>query len=120
MYCLTYIASLHEVAGNQKILLVGRDLDVVWSNDGLSLLRVVEALDVVQVGDIQSSDVVSESQSEVSELAVIRDVRVDGNGLLCLVSKVVQELSNTLVALRILAEGVDDPNLSSLHSSNHC
>lgn len=119
-YCLTYIASLYEVAGDQKVLLVGRDLDVVGSNNGLSLLGVIETLDVVQVGDVKSSDVVSESQGEVGELAIIRDIRVDGNGLLGLVSKVVQELSNTLVTLGVLAEGVDDPDRSRLDSATYC
>lgn len=119
-YCFTYIASLYEVAGDQKVFLVGRDLDVVGSNDGLSLLRVIKTLDVVQVRDVKGSDVVSESQGEVGELSVVRKVGVDGNGLLGLVSKVVQELSNTLVTLGVLAEGVDDPDRSGLDSANYC
>lgn len=119
-YRSTYIASLDKVASDQKVLLVGRDLDVVGSNDGLSLLGVVKTLDVVQVGDVKSSDVVSEGQGEVSEFAIVRNIRVYGDGLLGLVSKVVQELSNTLITLGVLAEGVDDPDRSSLDSADYC
>lgn len=90
------------------------------SNDGLVLIGVIQALDVVEVGNVESSDVVAESKGEVGELSVVRDVRVDGEVLLGLVAKVVEELSDTLVAVLVLAEGVDDPGLAGADSTARC
>ena len=56
---------------DEKILLVRRDFEVVWTNNTLVLVGVVKALHVVEVGNIKSSDVISEGESKVSELAVI-------------------------------------------------
>lgn len=106
----TYITSLDEVTGNEQVLLVRRDLDVVRSDNGLILLRVVEALDIVQVRNVQSSDVVSEGNCEIGELSIVGDVRVDGGRLLGFVPEVVEKFGNTLVAFGVLAEGIDDPD----------
>jgi hypothetical protein len=114
---VTYISSLDKVASNKQVLLVGRDLDVMRSDDGLLLIGVIEALDVVEVGNVESSDVVAKSDGEVGELAVIGDVRVDGNRVLGLVTEIVEKLSDTLVALGVLAEGVDNPDLARTDST---
>ena len=58
------VAGLHEVVGDDDVLLVGSDLDVVGPNGGLILIRVVEALDVVRVGDIEGSNVVGGGEGD--------------------------------------------------------
>jgi hypothetical protein len=103
---------LHKVASNQKVLLVWGNLDVVRSNDGLNLVRVIQTLRGIEVGDVESSDVVSVGDGKVSPLAIIADIRVDGNGILCLVAEAVEELCNTWLAIGILALWVDDPDFS--------
>lgn len=67
----TYIASLDEVTGNEQVLLVRRDLDVVGADDGLLLVGVVEALRVIKIRDIDSGDVIAEGDGEVGKLAVV-------------------------------------------------
>lgn len=56
------------------------------SDDGLVFVRVVETLDIVEVRDVQCRDVVAERQGKVGELAVVREIRVDGDGFLGLVT----------------------------------
>jgi hypothetical protein len=56
------------------VLLVGSDLDVVGSDGGLILIGVVEALDVVEVGDIEGSNVVGGGESDCNELLVSRTI----------------------------------------------
>ena len=70
----TDVASLHEVIGDDDVLLVGSDLDVVRTNGGLVLVRVVEALHVVQVGDIEGGNVVGGGESDCNELLVSRTI----------------------------------------------
>ena len=108
----TYIAGLNEVPSHKQILLIRRDLNIVRPDDGLLLLRVVEALHVAQVRNVKGRDVVAERDGEVGELAVVADVRVDGDGLLGLVAQVVEELCGALLAVGAFAEGVDDPDLA--------
>ena len=52
------VASLHEVVGNDDVLLVGSHFDVVRSDAWLVLVWVVQALWVVEVGDVERSNVV--------------------------------------------------------------
>lgn len=52
------LARLDKVVGDDDVLLVGRDLNVVRADGGLGFVRVVEALDVAQVGDVERGDVV--------------------------------------------------------------
>jgi hypothetical protein len=94
------------------VLLVRRDLNVVWSNDGLNFIWIVESLDIVQIRDIKSSNMVAKSDSEVGKLSVIGDIRVDGQGILCTIAKVIEKLCNALVSLFVLAEWIDDPYLT--------
>lgn len=108
----THIAALDKVSGNKQVLLVGANLDVVRPDDGLRLVRVVEPLDVAQVRDIECRDVVAESDGEVRQLAVVADIRVDGQGVLRLGTEVVEQLGDALLAGRVAAEGVDDPDLA--------
>ena len=50
------------------MLLVGSDLDVVRPDGRLIFIGVVEALDVVQVGDIEGSDVVGGGERDYNGL----------------------------------------------------
>lgn len=54
----TNIASLHKVVGNNNVFLVRSDFDVMGPNGGLVFVRVVQALDVLEVGDVERGDVV--------------------------------------------------------------
>lgn len=108
------IAGLDEVVGDDEVLLVGGDLEVVGTNGGLDDVGVVEALDVVEVGDVEGGDVVSGSQGEVGEAAILGEIGVDGDGVAGLLAKVVEELNGALLAVLVGAEGVDDPDLSEV------
>lgn len=110
----TDIARLHEVVGDEQVLLVRRDLDVMRADDGLVLIRVIQTLHVAQVADVQRRDMVGRRQRKVGEPAVLGEVGVDGDGVAGLGAKVVQQLGDALVALRVLAEGVDDPDLAEV------
>jgi len=68
------VASLYEVVGDDDVLLVGGHLDVVGTNAGLDLIRVVETLDVVEVADVEGGDVVGSGEGQVDELSVLGDV----------------------------------------------
>jgi hypothetical protein len=118
------------------VLLVRRDLDVVRADGRLVLVRVVEALDVVQVADVERCDVVGGCQGQVDEAAVLGDVGagdecvsglwsrgsvlggvlLDGDGVTGLGAEVIQELSDTGLAVGVLALGVDDPDLTQVNS----
>jgi len=68
------VSGLDEVVGDEKVLSVRCDLDVVRSNDALILIGVVETLGAGEVGDIKSRNVVGKGDSEVSELAILGDI----------------------------------------------
>ena len=68
----TDVTSLQKSVGDDDVLLVRSNLDVVRTNGRLVLIRVVEALDVVQVGDIEGSDVVGGGEGEYDGLLVSR------------------------------------------------
>ena len=70
----TDVAGLHKVVGDDDVLLVRRDLDVVGTDGGLLLIGVIQTLDVVQVADVKSSDMVCGGQGEVDETTVLRDI----------------------------------------------
>lgn len=70
----TNLACLHEVIGDNQVLLVRGDLDVVGSHGGLVLIGVIKALNVVQVADVKGGNVVGGGQSGVEVLAVLTDV----------------------------------------------
>lgn len=108
----TNAARLHEVVGDKQVLLIRADLDVVGSDDALVLIRVIETLDVVQVTDVERSNVVSDREREVSELAIVSDVGVDGEIVACAWAEIVEQLCDTLLTLSVLAERVDDPDLA--------
>lgn len=82
------------------------------SDDVLVLVRVVQALYVVQITDVQRCDMISEREREVCEVAVVGDVGVDGEVVARAGTKIKEKFCDALFALRILAEGVDDPDLS--------
>jgi hypothetical protein len=75
---LTYIASLNKVSSDQEVLAIRRQLDIVGTNDGLLLIRVIEALGVISVGDIENGNVAANSDGEVGASAVRRNLGVDG------------------------------------------
>lgn len=58
------IAGLDEVVRNNNVLLVRRDLDVVRADRGLVLIRVIETLNVVQIGDVERRNVVGGGKSD--------------------------------------------------------
>jgi len=68
------VAGLHEVIGDDDVLLVGSDLDVVRSDSRLVFIGVVEALDVVQVGDVEGGDVVGGGEGDCEDLLVARTI----------------------------------------------
>lgn len=70
----TNLTGLDKVVGDDQVLLVGCDLDVVRADSGLVLIGVIKTLDVVQVTDVQSGDVVGSSESGVEVAAVLADV----------------------------------------------
>jgi len=98
------------------VLLVRRDLDVVWPDSWLNGGGVIKTLDIVEIGNIESRNVVCGGQSEVCESAVLGDVGagglsdlfdysndwnnlLDGDSVTGCGTKIVQELSNTLFAV---------------------
>lgn len=46
------VARLYEVVGDHDVLLVRSHLDVVWADNRLVDIGIVQALDVVQVADV--------------------------------------------------------------------
>ena len=58
------IAGLHEIIGDDDVLLVRSNLDVVRANGGLVFIGVVKALDVVQVRNVEGSNVVGGGESD--------------------------------------------------------
>lgn len=68
------ITSLDKVIGDNQVLMIGGNLDVVGSDSGLVLVGVIETLDVTQVTDVQSGDVVGSSQGGIEVFAVLADV----------------------------------------------
>jgi hypothetical protein len=52
------VAGLYKVIGDDDVFLIGRDFDVVGSDGGLDFVGVVEALYVVEVGNVKGSNVV--------------------------------------------------------------
>lgn len=65
------VASLNEVVGHNEVLLIWGELEVVGSESWLVLIWVVEALDVVQVGDVEGGDVVCGSEGDCKVSAVL-------------------------------------------------
>jgi hypothetical protein len=105
---------LDEVVGDSQVLLIGGDLDVVRTNNGLLHVGVIETLDVVEVGDIKLSDVVASGAGEVGEATVRGDVRVDGGVVLCLLAESIEKLSLARLAVLVGLERVDDPDLTGV------
>ena len=70
----TDVAGLHKIVGDDDMLLVRSDLNVVGTDGGLLLIGVIQTLDVVQVANVKSSDVVCGGQGEVDEAAVLGDI----------------------------------------------
>lgn len=73
------LPGLHEVIRDDNVLLVRCDLDVVRANRWLLFVGVIQALDVVQVADVKSRDVVCRGQCEIEETAVLGDVGAAGH-----------------------------------------
>lgn len=56
------------------MLLIRRDLDIVRPHGWLVLVRVIQALHVAQVGDVQRGNVVGRGEGEIDEATVLADV----------------------------------------------
>jgi hypothetical protein len=107
---------LYEISRYEQVLLVGRELDIVGSNDGLFLLGIIKTDRVCEVRNIKSSDMVAQSNREVCPLAIIRDLRVDSGGLFGVLAQKGEKFGGTLTAVLVLAKGIDDPNLARANS----
>ena len=112
----TDLASLNKVVGNEEVLLVGTDFEIVRSYNALIFIGVVKTLDVVEVRDVQRRDVVAEGEGEVGELAVAGDVGVDSKVLPGTRAEVKEQLCDALVAVGVLTERVDNPDLARAYS----
>lgn len=84
------------------------------ADDWLVFVGIIETDGIVQVGDIDCGNVVSEREGEVSEFAVVRDIGVDGDGILSLFAEGDEFLGDTLFAGRIVAEWVDNPDCARI------
>lgn len=108
----TDITSLDKVIRNKQVLLIRADLDIMRSNNSLVRIRVVETLDVVQIADVERGDVVAQRERKVCKFTVVGDVRVDGEVVAGAGTEVEEEFGDTLFAVCVFAEGVDDPDLA--------
>ena len=108
---------LHEVICDHNVSLVGSDLNVVGTNGGLDLIRIIETLDIGQIGDIERGDVVGGRESQVDELAILGEIGVNGSGVASLGAEVVEKLGNALVSILVEFEGVNDPDLAKVDCS---
>lgn len=86
----TNLAGLNKIIGNQQVLLIRTDLQIMWTNDTLILIRVIQSLDVVKIRNVKCCDMVADCKREIGELAVVGDVRVDGEVLASAWTKIVQ------------------------------
>lgn len=69
------VTSLDKVVGDDNVLLIGGDLDVVRAEGGLDLIGIIEANDIVEVADVEGGNVVGKGEGEVGELSVGSEVR---------------------------------------------
>lgn len=76
----TDLAGLHKVVGDNQVLLVRSDLDVVRAHGRLVLIGVVQTLDVVEVADVKSGNVVGSGEGQVDEAAILTDVGAGERG----------------------------------------
>ena len=58
------VFGLQEVVGHDEVLLVGSDFDVMWAYGRLDLVGIVEAFDILEVGDVKGGDVVGCRQGD--------------------------------------------------------
>src|SRR5690242_12008848 len=114
----TNFARLNKVVSDQQVLLVRADLDVVGPDDALVFIGVIETLNIVEVRDIERSNMVADCKRKVGELAVIGYVRVDREVFASTRAKVVKQLCDSLIAVGVFAEGVDDPDLTTANGSS--
>ena len=68
------VAGLYKVIGNDDVFLIGCNLDIMRTYSGLYLIRIVETLDIIEIGDVEGRDVIGGSACEVSEFAVLCDI----------------------------------------------
>lgn len=74
----TDVSSLNEVVCDNQVLLVRSNLDVVGADGGLVLIGVIQSLDIVEIADIKSCNVVCGGQSKVDVFAILGDVGAVG------------------------------------------
>lgn len=74
------------------------------TDDWLNLIRVVEALDVLSILDVEDSNVIGGGQAEVQVTTVLAEVGVDGNDIPGLWTEIIKKLSSTLGTIGLSAE----------------
>ena len=70
----TDVSALNKVVGDKEMLLIRSKLDVVWTDCWLLFIWVVKALDVLEVTDVQSGNVVGLTECDVEIFAILADV----------------------------------------------
>ncbi len=63
---------------------------------------------------------VANGKRKIGELAIVGDIRIDGKVLTRARAKVIQKFCDTLVAIGVFAERVDDPDLTRTNSCGKC
>jgi hypothetical protein len=115
----TNLLLLKEVISDDNVLLIRSNLDVMRADDWLLGVRVIKALRGAQVRDVESEHVVVSGKSTIDELAILSKISVDGNNILSVWSKIVQNFSDTLVAVGVFPEWVNDPKLTESDSASN-
>lgn len=117
----TNVTSLDKVIGNDDVLLVWRDLQVVRSDNWLYFAVGIESLDVVEIGYVQLIDVVGSGGRNIHVFGVFGDGGEDGDGVAGLLAEIEEELAHTGLARdRVGSLWVDDPDLPKANGSRYC
>ena len=90
------------------------------ANDGLVFIRIVKSLWIAQIRDVHCRNVVAKSQCKVGQFAILGNVGVDGNTVLCLVSQINKQFCYALIAIGILALRIYHPDLAEGHGTKCC
>ena len=69
---------MDKVIRDNNVLLVGCYLDIMRADSRLILIGVVETLDIVEIGDIKSSNMVGGCEGKVDKFAILGEVGAGG------------------------------------------
>ena len=67
------LSCLHKVIGDDDVLLIRRDLDIVGSDGRLDLIWIIEALHILQIGDIEGCDMIARCVGSFVKCQLILD-----------------------------------------------